>query len=110
MKLTLISFLTDDPKNCGICEINSENVVTNIIEKDQNQIGKVANGAIYFFSKKSLMELKKMKTSIIKDIVLDILPNFYGKIFNYTSKKFFIDIGLKKNYSKALKINEKINY
>ena len=44
-------FLTDDPKNCGICEINSENVVTNIIEKDQNQIGKVANGAIYFFSK-----------------------------------------------------------
>ena len=110
LKLTLISFLTDDPKNCGICEINSENVVTNIIEKDQNQIGKVANGAIYFFSKKSLMELKKMKTSIIKDIVLDILPNFYGKIFNYTSKKFFIDIGLKKNYSKALKINEKINY
>ena len=51
LKLTLISFLTDDPKNCGICEINSENVVTNIIEKDQNQIGKVANGAIYFFLK-----------------------------------------------------------
>ena len=54
--------------------------------------------------------IKKMKTSIIKDIVLDILPNFYGKIFNYTSKKFFIDIGLKKNYFKFLKINEKINY
>jgi len=110
MSLTLISFLTDDPKNCGICEINSENIVTNIIEKKKNQTKKVANGAIYFFSKKSLMELKKMKTSTIKDIVLDILPNFYGKIFNYTSKKFFIDIGLKKNYSKALKINEKINY
>ena len=48
------------------------------------------------------MELKKNKL-YIKDIVLDILPNFYGKIFNYTSKKIFIDIGLKKNYSKALK-------
>ena len=41
-----------------------------------------------FFSKRSLMELKKMKTSNIKDIVLDILPNFYGKILNYTSKNF----------------------
>jgi mannose-1-phosphate guanylyltransferase len=110
MNLTLISFLTDDPKNCGICEVNSESAITNIIEKDKNQTNKVANGAIYFFSKKSLEQLKKMKNSKIKDIVLDILPNFYGKIFNYTSKKFFIDIGIKKNYFKALKIDEKINY
>ena len=36
-----------------------------------------------------------MKTSNIKDIVLDILPNFYGKILNYTSKIFY-RYGLKK--------------
>lgn len=110
MFLTLISFLTDDPKNCGICEVNKESIITNIIEKDKNQKKKIANGAIYFFSKKSLVKLKKMTALNIKDIVLDILPSFYGKIFNYTSKKFFIDIGLKKNYSRALKINEKICY
>tara|TARA_S200000501_G_C20861838_1_gene760156 strand:- start:909 stop:1619 length:711 start_codon:yes stop_codon:yes gene_type:complete len=108
--ITLISFLTDDPRNCGICEINSENIITNIFEKDENQTDKIANGAIYFFSKKSLNKIKKMKNRNFKDIVLDILPNFYGQIINYTSKKLFLDIGIKKNYLKAKKTNEKIYY
>ena len=108
--MTLISFITDDPKNCGICKIDKENIIVNIIEKDKNQISKIANGAIYLFSKKSLSKIKKMNNKITKDIVLDILPKFYGQITNYTSKKFFLDIGIKKNYLKALKQDEKIFY
>jgi mannose-1-phosphate guanylyltransferase len=108
--VTLISFITDDPKNCGICEINKKNIISKIYEKDKNQTNKIANGAIYFFSKKSLSAMKKIKNKKIHDIVLDILPNFYDRIINYTSKKFFLDIGIKKNYSRALKTNEKIYY
>ena len=51
MQLTLISFLTNDQKNCGICELNSENAIINIIEKDKKSDKQNCKWSNYFFLK-----------------------------------------------------------
>ena len=98
-KISLYSFITDKPENCGILEIKNQ-LVTCIYEKQKLSKGNIANGAIYIFSKQAISEIKN-EIFNAKDIVLDILPFFYNKIYAYRSNQDLIDIGTHENLNKA---------
>ena len=36
-----------------------------------------------------------------KDFVLDVIPQFYGKVYCYETNELFLDIGTNENYKKA---------
>ena len=98
-EITIYSFKTDYPESCGIL-LSKDNIVYGINEKIKGVKGNLANGAIYLFSKKSLNTIRQIK-NVTNDIVLDILPIFYKKIFIHRSEEKFIDIGTYENLEKA---------
>ena len=102
--ITLLSFNTTKPENSGIIKKNKKGIVNKIYEKKKKNYGKKANGAFYFFSKKSLEMISKYKNPP-KDIVKDILMKNLNKIYCVHTNAFFIDVG----DLKSLKIARKFN-
>ena len=99
--MTMMTFKTDEPKNCGILKISKNGVVNKIYEKKKKVYGNIANGAIYILSKKFL---KLIKNKSYRDFSTEVLPKFVGRIFTYHTTQPLIDIGTKKNYKLAKKI------
>lgn len=99
--LTMMTFETESPENCGILKISKKGVVKKIFEKKKNSPGNVANGAVYIISKKLL---KSLKNKDYIDFSTEVLPKLMGKIYTYKTPLPFIDIGTKKNFEKSQKI------
>lgn len=96
--LTMMTFKTDNPKNCGILKLNNDGVVQKIFEKKKNAPGKIANGAVYILSRKFTLLLKN---SSYTDFSTEVLPKFLGKIYTYQTYQPFLDIGTIKNFKKS---------
>ena len=103
--MTMMTFITENPSNCGVVGIDERGIVKEFYEKIENPPTNIANGAIYFLSKEFLNRLKKMKN--LNDFSLDIIPKFIGKIYTSKSDGVLIDIGTSEAYKKANKIISK---
>ena len=90
--MTMVTFLTDEPRNCGIVELDENFVVQNFHEKVINPPGNLANGAIYIFHPQVIGEIKKLPKGP-KDISRQIIPKFMGKIQSYLHAGYHRDIG-----------------
>jgi mannose-1-phosphate guanylyltransferase len=99
-KLTMMTFDTNKPENCGIVELDKRGVAVNFHEKKNEFHGYIANGAIYILTNKLIKEMSSWSPSPI-DFSKDVLPRLAGKIYTYHSKNPFIDIGTPDNYKKA---------
>lgn len=97
--MTMLTFKTETPSECGIVEL-IDNVVIQFHEKISNPPGNIANGAVYILTKELLNSLKEYSNDIT-DFSTQIIPNFLGKINNFTTSEFFIDIGSLNNLVKA---------
>jgi mannose-1-phosphate guanylyltransferase len=98
--ITMMTFRSESPSDCGIVEIDKHKVVIGFHEKVANPPGNLANGAIYILSSQLLMDLKN-EMSEISDFSLEVIPNLIGKIFTYETSEILIDIGTEKSYKKA---------
>ena len=96
--ITMLTFITDDPQNCGIIKVDRHGVVKKIYEKSKNPPGNLANGAVYIIDKKLL---KKLRNKKYKDFSKEVIPKYIGKIYTYHTPKKFIDIGSPEKYIKA---------
>tara|TARA_Y100000768_G_scaffold367608_1_gene330844 strand:+ start:2093 stop:2776 length:684 start_codon:yes stop_codon:yes gene_type:complete len=96
--LSMMTFETDDPSNCGIIKKNNMNVVTNFYEKKKKNYGNEANGAVYILSKE-FQKLFLEKYSQTYNFSTEILSSMENKILAYKTDKYFIDIGTLKNYN-----------
>jgi len=103
-EITMMTFRADDPKTCGIVEIDEQGVVVEFHEKVDNPPGDLANGAVYIFSK-NLLENLKATNPMQMDISIDILPKNLGKIASFLVKETFIDIGRHEALLKAESID-----
>lgn len=97
--MTMMTFITENPSQCGIVEL-IDNVVIKFHEKISNPPNNIANGAVYILTQELLNSLKEYSNDIT-DFSTQIIPNFLGKINNFTTSEFFIDIGSIKNLEKA---------
>ncbi len=101
--MTMMTFRTDQPSNCGIVDIDENRVVTGFYEKVSSPPGNLANGAVYILSAAMLRKLN-LKFSAVKDFSNEVLPHFIGRIVTYETSDVFIDIGTAEAYKQANQI------
>ncbi len=90
--ITMLTFSTNNPKSCGIVELDNNGIVKAFHEKVDNPPGNIANGAVYIFENDFINWLIKNHPSA-RDFSLEILPFLIGKIFTYHTTMSYIDIG-----------------
>ena len=101
--ITMLTFSTNNPKNCGIVEVDQEGIVQAFHEKVDNPPGNIANGAIYIFENDFLDWLKNNHPKA-SDFSIEVLPFLIGKIFTYHTTMTYIDIGTIKALNEARSI------
>ena len=102
--LTMLTFTTDNPRSCGIVEVNQEGIVQAFHEKVIAPPSNLANGAIYIFNKEFVAWLKSQKRQL-NDFSNDVLPYLTGKIQTWYTRDFFIDIGTPESLKTARTIS-----
>ena len=101
--LTMLTFETDDPKSCGIVQLNEQGIVSTFYEKSDTFYGTLANAAVYAFDKHFIQILNALEGEYI-DFSVDVLPCFLNAIFTYKTSKPFVDVGTleRLNYARSL--------
>jgi mannose-1-phosphate guanylyltransferase len=99
-KITMLTFRTESPEQCGIVDLDAANVVTGFYEKIKNPPGNIANGAVYIFEPEVIDTICNYPGSI-DDLSTDLLPLYLGRIFSWEANGPHIDIGTPANYDAA---------
>lgn len=99
-ELTMMLFRTDSPKNCGIVELNNNNIVEKFYEKVENPPSNLANGAVYICNPSVIKFMETLNKKNI-DFSNDVLPNFMNKINTYINNTYHRDIGSIESYAIA---------
>ena len=107
--MTMLIFETKFPSQCGIVELDQNDVVKDFHEKKNNSPGNLANGAIYVFDY-SLVEWIKENCYDAKDFSTEIIPKLLGKIYTYKTNSIFIDIGSYEGLKLANDLATNTNY
>ena len=92
VNITMMTFKTTSPKDCGIVKINFEGVVMELHEKVSYDVGDLASGAIYIFDQIALAKMVSLHKKIL-DISTEVLPLFIGRINTYLNEDYLRDIG-----------------
>jgi mannose-1-phosphate guanylyltransferase len=90
--ITMLAFETDDPRSCGILELNAQNVVVGFHEKIANPPGNLANGAVYIVEPEVVTFIERLNRSFV-DLSTEVLPAFVGRIYAVETKGYHRDIG-----------------
>ncbi len=90
--LTMLTFNCDNPKNAGIIEKDSNDILVAFHEKVENPPNNCANAAIYVFDAEFIEWIKKLNFKPY-DFSVDIIPLLLGKIFTYHTDEVYLDIG-----------------
>jgi len=98
--MTMMTFQTDSPSDCGIVEVDDRGVVIGFHEKVANPPGKLANGAIYILSAE-LIRYLKIDLNAVTDFSTQVISHLVGRIYSFESTEVFIDIGCPENYARA---------
>jgi mannose-1-phosphate guanylyltransferase len=94
--ITMMTFNTDLPENCGIVEINEYGLVSAFYEKVKNPPSNLANAAVYILSPQVIDFIESLNKEEI-DFSIDVLPNFIGRINTYHNEIYHRDIGTMKS-------------
>jgi mannose-1-phosphate guanylyltransferase len=90
--MTMLAFRTDDPRSCGILELDRENRVLAFHEKVENPPGNLANGAVYIFEPEVIDDIARLGRSVV-DLSTEIIPNYLGRILCVETSGYHRDIG-----------------
>lgn len=92
IEITMMTFHTDQPKNCGVVELDAGGVVMAFHEKVAAPPGNLANGAVYILSPAVMQFIAKLGKEII-DFSTEVLPHFLGRINTFHNGVYHRDIG-----------------
>jgi len=90
--MTMLAFRTDDPRSCGILELDEQNRVLAFHEKVQNPPGNLANGAVYIFEPEVINDIARLGRNVV-DLSTEIIPNYLGHILCVETSGYHRDIG-----------------
>lgn len=99
-ELTMMLFRTESPKNCGIVELDNNNIVEKFYEKVENPPSNLANAAVYICNPSVIKFMETLNKKNI-DFSNDVLPNFMNKINTYINNTYHRDIGSIESYAIA---------
>jgi mannose-1-phosphate guanylyltransferase len=90
--MTMLAFRTDDPRSCGILELDEQNRVLAFHEKVENPPGNLANGAVYIFEPEVINDIARLGRNVV-DLSTEIIPNYLGRILCVETNGYHRDIG-----------------
>ena len=90
--ITMMTFRTFAPTNCGIVEVDGKGVVQNFHEKIEEPPGNLANGAIYLLEPEASAWIGEYPS--VKDFSTEVIPHFVGRIATWENKGLHRDIGV----------------
>lgn len=105
--LTMLTFKTSKPENCGIVKTDKNGIMLDFYEKIKSPPSDIANGAVYLFDYNFIewLEEKKLKGN---DFSIDVLPYLKGKVQTWFTKDYFLDIGTSQSLLEARRIYRKL--
>lgn len=89
---TMLAFHTDDPRSCGILELDRGGVVQAFHEKVENPPGNLANAAVYIFDDEIADFAEKLGKPFV-DLSTEVIPHFLGRIQAVEHAGYHRDIG-----------------
>lgn len=89
--ITMMTFDSSRPRECGIVELDKFGVVTGFHEKVPNPPGNIANGAVYIVEPEVLVWLSQ--ATGVTDFSTQVLPRYIGKIATWHNPSVHRDIG-----------------
>lgn len=92
IEITMMTFETDDPRSCGIVEIDKRGVVTAFHEKVADPPGNLANAAVYIFEPSVLDFIAGLGKPVV-DLSTEVIPAYLGKIGTFQNVVYHRDIG-----------------
>lgn len=92
VEITMMTFDTDSPQNCGIVEEDSSGIVINFYEKSQLFHGTRANAAVYILEPTVIDYLDSLGLEKI-DFSTEVLPHYLGRMQAYHNTSYHRDIG-----------------
>ncbi len=101
--MTMLTFKSNNPENCGILKVDKNDIMIDFIEKPKEFIGDHANAAVYILSPEMAQIILRDYPDAV-DFSIDIIPFFKKKIITYMTNKIFADIGTPKEYSRLNKL------
>tara|TARA_A100001388_G_C28763612_1_gene499295 strand:- start:1055 stop:1780 length:726 start_codon:yes stop_codon:yes gene_type:complete len=107
--ISMITFKTDYPRECGIVEVDKDNILIDYHEKVENPPTNIANGAIFAFDD-SFIDYFLSLPNRYTNFCADIVPKLKGRIQTYFTNCFFIDIGTPRSLKLARELCKENNY
>ena len=101
--LTMMTFKTSKPENCGIVETNKDGIMIDFYEKIKKPPSDIANGAVYLFDYNFIQWIES-KVFDGNDFSIDLLPSLKGKVQTWFTEDIFLDIGTYESLKKARSI------
>lgn len=90
--ITMMTFDTDTPKNCGIVELDARGVVIQFHEKVAKPPSNHANAAVYIFEPSVIDFMDSLDKAVI-DISTEVLPRYLGRMQAFHNSDYHRDIG-----------------
>jgi mannose-1-phosphate guanylyltransferase len=102
--ITMMTFQTDNPEECGIVEKDADGIVVGFFEKINNPPSDYANAALYIFNKATIKSIDQL-INMVGDISNDVIPHYLGLISTWDNDLYHRDIGSISSYIAAQKYN-----
>lgn len=105
--ITMMTFQTAHPRDCGIVELNTAQQVMAFHEKVESPPGNLANAAVYIMEPKVITELNQVAAQIDSngnaelDISIHLLPHLLGRINTWENTQYHQDMGFWLNLLEA---------
>ncbi|KQZ01903.1 mannose-1-phosphate guanylyltransferase [Pseudolabrys sp. Root1462] len=98
--MTMLAFRTDDPRSCGILELDSRGVVMAFHEKVADPPGNLANAAVYILEP-SVIDIVAAHSKREIDLSTEVMPELVGRIIAVETNRYHRDIGTPESLRRA---------
>ena len=106
--MTMLTFISENPSECGIVKTSENNIMTEFYEKVSNPPGNTANGAVYLCDQSFLKEVEKCDADVF-DLTGEIISKMVTKVNCYHTNAFFADIWTPQSLANANKFACSLN-
>lgn len=98
--LTMMLFQTQDPRSCGIVELDEKGVVQAFHEKVAEPPSNLANAAVYIVEPEVVAFMASLRKPEI-DFSTEVIPPLVGRIATFLNSDYHRDIGTIRSWSDA---------
>ncbi len=90
--ITMMTFQAEDPRQCGVVELDSQGIVVGFHEKVEKPPGNLANAAV-FVLEPEVIEFAASLDRPFAEFSVDVLPHYVGRMATFPNDIYHRDIG-----------------